>query len=252
MPSEAPIGRKNPWVIAGVCLAGVTVVGLGMFVAQVIGYMRSIQAGNDNPFKQTQQQVLVRSWVRQPPLSADMLERVDPRLGGAQHPQRGQPASSLRIVEFIDYECPFCRQVEPVLERFLERHATDVAFVVRDFPLEDVHPGAFQAALAARCVFEQGKSATFWAYHDRLLLGADVLTAQDLRSSAVDVGADIPRFDECLSRRATEARVRESQAVGVEAGVKGTPTFFFNGRKVQGALDAETLEALYQEFKKTL
>jgi protein-disulfide isomerase len=161
----------------------------------------------------------------------------------------GSPDAKIHIVEFLDYQCPFCRSTAPAIRAFMERHASDVLFEVRDFPLESLHPQAMDAAIAARCIFAQGDANRYWRYHDILYATQDELDASALRTDAQAVGADLSAFDACVSSRAPETSIRASMADGVAAGVQGTPTFFVNGYLVQGALEPADFEAIYTEMK---
>lgn len=236
---------KNPWVVTGLVLTCVTLIGLGLFVSQVVGYMRSIQAGEPDPFVQKRLDASVTGLLAQKPLTDLDASRIDSK--GAD-PMLGNPAAKIRIVEFIDYECPFSKRSAPDVRALLARHPDDILLTVRDFPLESIHPAAMDAAIAARCVFAEQKPEMFWKFHDLLYANQDALAAENLRSYAATVNADMDAFDRCVAARGPEAGVRASIDDGTAAGVRGTPTFFINGIRVQGALDLETLEAMYKKL----
>jgi protein-disulfide isomerase len=158
----------------------------------------------------------------------------------------GDASATVTIVEFLDYGCPFCRAAfEPVRESVL-RHEGSVRLVIRDFPLEDIHPGATKAAVAARCAQEQGK---FWAYHDKLfLLDQRSFSDQDLIDVATESGLDLSAFNSCRVSTRAKALVERDLTTGLQVGVTGTPTFFFNRVRIKGAPSAEALEYIIQRF----
>jgi len=144
----------------------------------------------------------------------------------AEAPFKGAKDARLAIVEFSDYQCPFCarhvRETVPEIERDYVRTGK-VKYVFRDFPLETIHPQAFQAAEAARCAGAQGK---FWEMHDRLFAHQNALGREALIAHAEALGLNLRRFQQCLDQRHFAERVRRDLAEGHRAGVRGTPSFF--------------------------
>jgi protein-disulfide isomerase len=140
-------------------------------------------------------------------------------------PTKGDKDARVTLVEFSDYQCPFCgrfyRETWPEIERDYVKTGK-VKYVFRDFPLEGLHPRALKAAEAAHCAGEQGK---YWAMHDRLFEGQAALEDRDLTQHAGAVGLDAARFEECLQSARYTAQVRQSLQDGVQLGVSGTPTF---------------------------
>jgi protein-disulfide isomerase len=141
------------------------------------------------------------------------------------------------VVEYGDFECPYCGQAEPVVRELL-RDFGDVTYVWRHLPLNDVHPNAQQAAEAAEAAAEQG---AFWEMHDLLLDHQDALGFDDLLGYAEQLGLDVARFEEDLRTRAGARRVAEDVDSADLSGVSGTPTFFINGIRHYGAYDIATL-----------
>jgi protein-disulfide isomerase len=160
----------------------------------------------------------------------------------AGRPEKGNPKAPVTIVEFSDYECPFCKRAEPTVERVLKEYPDKVRVVFRDFPL-DFHPNARPAAEAAKCANLQGK---FWPYHEKLFAAKD-LTPATLKSIAGEVGLDAAKFDECVAKQATKAAVEEDIKDAAEAGVTGTPAFFVNGRMLSGAQPFEKFKEVIDE-----
>jgi len=163
----------------------------------------------------------------------DLAVAVDP---GRDH-IRGPGEAPVTVVEYGDFECPYCGQAEPVVRELLRDHG-DIRYVWRHLPLNDVHPHAELAADASEAAAEQG---AFWELHDLMLDHQDALTAEDLLGYARDLGLDADRFADDLERRVGAARVSEDVDGADLSNVSGTPTFFVNGRRHYGAYDIATL-----------
>jgi protein-disulfide isomerase len=141
-------------------------------------------------------------------------------------------------VEYGDFECPYCGQAESVVRELVGSFGDDVRYVWRHLPLNDVHPSAQVAAEAAEAAGAQGR---FWEMYDRLLAHQDELRPPDLVRHAEELGLDLDRFRDELRRREHAPRVTEDVASADASGVAGTPTFFVNGTRHQGAYDIDTL-----------
>jgi Na+/H+ antiporter NhaA len=150
---------------------------------------------------------------------------------------RGPSDAPVTLVEYADFECPFCGQAEPVIRELLADFG-DIRYVWRHLPLIDVHPHAQFAAEAAEAAARQG---AFWAMHDLLLDHQGALLTPDLVTYAEQLGLDVPRFTSDLRRHAGAARVAQDVEGADLSGVSGTPTFFLNGRRHHGAYDIESL-----------
>jgi protein-disulfide isomerase len=142
------------------------------------------------------------------------------------------------VVEYGDFECPYCGQAESTIRELLSSHGDDVRYVWRHLPLNDVHPSAQVASEASEAAAAQGK---FWEMYDTLLAHQGELTPRDLVRYATDLGLDVDRFRDELRTRAYAQRVSEDVASADESGVSGTPTFFINGRRHYGVYDIDTL-----------
>ena len=153
---------------------------------------------------------------------------------------RGPDTAPVTLVEYGDYECPYCREAEVVIRELLDEFGDDLRYVWRHLPLNDVHINAQMAAEAAEAAGSQG---AFWAMHDKLLLSQDEHTVRDLKQYAESLGLDVERFWDELRRREREERVADDVASADASGVAGTPSFFINGRRHQGAYDVDTLRA---------
>jgi protein-disulfide isomerase len=168
--------------------------------------------------------------------------RVEVFTAGA--PVRGVADAPVTIVEFSDFECPFCKQTRPTLKQLLERYPGKVRLVYRDFPLDSIHPQARRAAEAARCAHDQGK---FWEYHDVLFTQSPQLAIEDLRRYAGQVGLDVAKFESCLAAGVHKAAVQRDLDEGNRLGITGTPAFFINGRALTGAQPLESFTRLIDQ-----
>jgi Na+/H+ antiporter NhaA len=177
----------------------------------------------------------VRALLGTPELIVDLAEPVDPDRDHV----RGPVDAPVTVLEYGDFECPYCGRAEPVLRELL-RDFGDVAYVWRHLPLNDVHPSAQQAAEAAEAAAEQG---AFWEMHDLLLEHQHALGYRDLVGRAEELGLDLERFEEDLRTRTGAGRIAEDVDSADLSGVSGTPTFFINGLRHYGAYDIATLSA---------
>ena len=166
----------------------------------------------------------------------DLAEDVDPDRDHV----RGPDSAPVTLVEYGDYECPYCGQAEVVVRELLDEFGDELRYVWRHLPLNDVHLNAQMAAEATEAAHAQG---AFWPMHDRLLAAQDELTVRDLKRHAEELGLDVERFWDDLRRREHSDRVAEDVASADTSGVAGTPSFFVNGRRHQGAYDLATLSA---------
>jgi Na+/H+ antiporter NhaA len=177
----------------------------------------------------------IRLLLGTPDLIVDLAEPVDP-----EHDHiRGPIDAPVTVLEYGDFECPFCGQAEPIVRELLREHG-DVAYVWRHLPLNDVHPNAQQAAEAAEAAANQG---AFWEMHDLLLERQNALRIPDLIGYARELGLDVERFEEDFRTRDGSGRVARDVDSADLSAVSGTPTFFINGLRHYGAYDIATLSA---------
>jgi protein-disulfide isomerase len=153
---------------------------------------------------------------------------------GAVGPSRGPLNAPVTIVEFSDFQCPYCKQAAISLKPLIQSYGSDVRFVFKQMPLS-IHADAFKAAQASVCAGDQGK---FWEYHD-VLFNSNELSEQALKRYASDVGLKTNEFNTCLSSEASATAVRRDMQEAMQAGVQGTPTYFVNGRIVKGIKSPE-------------
>jgi len=157
---------------------------------------------------------------------------------------QGPPDAAVTLLEYGDYECPFCGAAYPIVKQVQETMGERLRFVFRNFPITTAHPHAEQAAEAAEAAAAQGQ---FWPMHDLLYENQRHLETDDLIAYASRLGLDVPRFQRELAHHVHAARVREDFMSGVRSGVNGTPTFYIDGERYEGSYDAEPLlDALKQ------
>jgi protein-disulfide isomerase len=168
-------------------------------------------------------------------------QRVTVELGDA--PTLGPTDAQVVVVEFGDFQCPYCGDEEPVVQRLLATYDGRVRFAYKQFPLW-FHTDAFLASEAALAAHAQG---AFWPYHDLLYAHQAALARADLESYAAELGLDLDAFRAALDEHTFAAAVDADVAQGTALGVPGTPCFFVNGRMGAGALDYDTLAAAIDE-----
>jgi len=172
--------------------------------------------------------------------------RASVEVGNA--PARGPSGAPVTIVEFSDFQCPYCSHVTGTLRRLQERYGDKIRLVYRDFPLSQIHREAAKAAEAAACANDQGK---FWEMHDRLFADQQALQVEALKKSAVELGLDATAFDECLDSGRHTREWQQDQAEGARYGITATPAFFVNGRLLVGAQPFEGfVQAIDEELQR--
>lgn len=171
--------------------------------------------------------------TRDPNATTNAPEFVD--VTTPDDPAIGPVDARITIVEFSDFQCPYCREAFPIIRELLSIYAGQIRYQYRDFPVSDAHPDAARAALAGECVAEQDETK-FWAFHDQLFIRAEDLSRDALIGYAQQVGADVNAFTTCLDEERFAQEVVEDYRAGIEAGVPGTPTFFVNGYRVPGVV----------------
>ncbi len=158
---------------------------------------------------------------------------------GRDHIQ-GPTEATVTLVEYGDYECPYCGAAYPIIKEVQSRMGERLRFVFRNFPITTSHPHAEQAAETAEAAASQGR---FWQMHDLLYENQRRLRDPDLRDYAERLVLDVERFDRELAEHVHAARVREDFMSGVRSGVNGTPTFYINGARHDDSYDVETMLA---------
>lgn len=156
-------------------------------------------------------------------------------------PVKGDSEALVTIVEFSDFECPYCQRARKVMDQLLQRYDGQVQLAHRDFPLQGIHPHAFQAAVAARCAQEQGK---FWEMHDKLFENQYALAVQDIERYATEIDLELERFRICMESEKYAEKVAQDVQVGQRYGVVATPTFFVNKYRIVGLQPLSVFEEI--------
>jgi protein-disulfide isomerase len=159
-------------------------------------------------------------------------------------PSRGPRDARITIVEFADFECPYCRQMAPFLKRLLDDYPRDVRLVYRQLPLTDLHPHALHAAKASLCAQEQGR---FWEMHDALYADPAELSTEEVGNVVQRLQLKPAAFATCVDSASVTATLRTDAQAAREGGITGTPGIFVNGRYVGGAIAYEQLAAVVDD-----
>ncbi len=168
------------------------------------------------------------------PPKVDVSSDDDPALGAQD--------ATVTIIEFSDFQCPYCRRVQPTLKRLLADYEGRVKLVFRDFPLRNIHPQAQKAAEAAQCADEQQQ---FWPYHDKLFDNT-AFDDKALKTYAGELSLDVAQFTACLDSNKYAQEVEADLQDGRSVGVSSTPSFFINGRPLSGAASYESFQELVE------
>lgn len=158
---------------------------------------------------------------------------------------RGDFNAPITLVEFSDFECPFCERHYPTLNKILNDYQGKVRLVYKHFPLSSIHPNAQKAAEASECADEQGK---FWEYHDKLFENQPTgYSLEKFKKFAKDLGLNPTKFNDCLDSGKYAQKVQTDYQEGVQKGVQGTPATFVNGQLVSGALPYEAFKQIIDQ-----
>lgn len=225
--------------------------------AEVHGFYLALKDRINRPFADVKAQLLTsmkQAQIQQ--AREDYLKRLRaesnvavmmsaPRVQVAYDPARvrGNPKAPVMIVEFSDYQCPYCHAVEPTVKQVLAKYGDKVSLAYRDFPLSAIHEHAEIAAEASRCALEQGK---FWEYHDQLFTASNLDKAA-LIEYARNLKLDDKQFGSCLESARYKADISKDLEAGRKAGVNGTPGFFINGIPLSGAQGQDAFASIIDD-----
>jgi protein-disulfide isomerase len=163
------------------------------------------------------------------------MSQLKPPINPSDHAQ-GDPRAPIQLVEYGDYECPFCARADGVVKALQQALGDNLLYVFRNFPVTQVHPHAMRAAQAAEAA---GLQDRFWEMHDVLFANQDALEDDDLFAYAQELGLDMERFAADIESDDVVQKVRADFLSGARSGVNGTPTFFVNGERYDGSWEAE-------------
>ena len=171
------------------------------------------------------------------------LEPPRQTVSAAKGAAKGPANAPIELIEFSDFQCPYCQRANPTVTQVLQTYGDRIHFVYRHFPLAS-HPNAKPAAEASQCAAEQGK---FWQFHDRLFANPSRLSGPDLKQTAAELGLDAATFNQCVDTHKYATQVEADLHDGEEAGVNGTPAFFVNGRMLNGAQPFDAFKRIIDE-----
>ncbi|KAM3098163.1 DsbA family protein [Phormidesmis sp. 146-12] len=172
--------------------------------------------------------------------------KTNPRAVIGQSPTTGAKAGKVVLVEFSDFQCPYCAAASATLKQFLAKHGDEVTLVYKHFPLTTIHAEAMPAAKAAWAAGRQGK---FWEYHDALFTNQKQLGEAFYSQTAKTLGLDVARFERDRSSKAAETAIVQDLQLGEKLGVEGTPFFVMNGVVFSGSVELPELEATLEKLK---
>ncbi len=241
LPPEQPTKRTHKHLV-GLLIFGLVLCLFLAFSFKVFGYYRQLQKGTLDVSQLSFSSTIaagsrLAAFAKASPGSGELATEDDPSLGS--------PDAKVTIVQFADFGCPFSREVSYIVRAIAKQFPNDVRFIYRDFPLVDLHPGADIAAQAGECAQDQGK---FWELHDLLYRHTTDFTPDVIMELASQVDIDTEELATCMTRGTHVEEVAHDQADAVAAGVVGTPTFFFNGQKVEGSIPFSIFTELVTAF----
>ncbi len=202
-----------------------------------VGYMASAKTGNTVAAVQPLPSAGTGDVV-QPQAPANPVKPVDDKVDHI----RGPKDAKVTVIEYSDFECPFCKRHDPTVTQLRKAFPKDVRVIYRHYPLS-FHPAAEPAAIASECVAKISGNDKFWEYHDKLFASSPDLSNDTLKRLAKEIGVKEADFNKCLDNKETLAKVNADMASGNDSGVEGTPATFINGQMVSGAVPYATLEA---------
>jgi len=224
---------SKPGVTPIAVITLILLAAMGWFLWRVVTFEQAINKGEPLPQFSSKETQIAGSTTTATGIAYDVDSPTAPTLGPKD--------AKLVVVEFLDFQCPFCQEAFDTVRAMQAKYGDRVRFEVRYFPLTEIHPEAMQAVEAASCADAQGK---FWTMHDRLFAQKGVLGRTYLDAAALASGLDVKLYKTCMDTHARYNAIRQDIAAGTNAGVRGTPTFFFNGRRVEGVIPADVFDQL--------
>ncbi|MDA1337669.1 MAG: DsbA family protein [bacterium] len=159
---------------------------------------------------------------------------------------RGNKDAKITMVEFSDFECPFCSRFHPTAKQAMEEYGDDIRWIYKHFPLDSIHSDARPAAEASECVWEQAGNDGFWTFADAMFENQERLGNALYEEVALQIGVDLAQFQTCVQERKYQDKVQNNLDEGVQGGVTGTPGTYVNGTPVTGAVPYEQLKAIIE------
>jgi len=234
LPTPSAQPPKHRWPVSrilGTLGFIVAIVLVSGFAWRVFGFYQGIRSGAINPalaYTTTNFTRAVTAFAAKATANSGSASLL-----GLNAPSIGDKKAKITVVEFADFGCTYSKEVAPIVRAIAQRYSADVRVVFRNFPIEELHPGSTIAAQAGGCAAEQGK---FWEYHDAVFASKEQLGVDMISGIAQNIGLDVKQFARCVDSNYYANAVETDSADGAAAGVTGTPTFFFNGQKVEGSI----------------
>jgi len=222
LPTSQKKWYQKKWPIILIVVSFITIIFLVYFSFLVYNEYQLIKNKNSVPID-------IKSFLEKQAKFA----QTDPRLDYGDDPYLGNLNAKVKIIEFGDFECPYCRESFVIIRTLAEIYNNQILIVFKDFPLTDIHTHASQAAWAANCALKQDK---FWPYHDKLFINQENLEAVDLINYASQLNLNMNQFESCLTSQQISKEIEADVSDGTSLGIKGTPTFFINGVRIAGTI----------------
>lgn len=229
-------------ILFAICLIFAVIISIGLLV---FNYLQIVKVENANEFSKifNDQNAVVMKESVETVFARKELETLD-------DPYIGNVDAGIVIVEFIDFKCPFCKVQSSVMPQLIGKYGNKIKIITRDFPMDVVHYGAKRMAEIASCANEQG---SYWLVSDLFFSNQDkfddYFSQSDLNSLIYEYSLDKNKMNECLDTGRGSAEVLFDQAIGLKYGVnRGTPTYFINGEKIEGAVPIDFWEDVFKKF----
>jgi len=243
LSSEPPQYRTSPKIsfILGI-LSGVTVISLLAFIMTFALLHSAFNGTNDNNNNAKVAGAAVNTNTNTAPTNTNTAPPtpVDIKITADDH-IKGDSNAKVTLVEYSDFQCPYCATLNTTLDKILTDYKGEVRLVYRQFPLTSLHANAQKAAEASECANDQGK---FWEMHDKLFANQSDLSVDNLKKWAKELGLKSSTFDDCLDSGKYTKKVQDQETEGVSYGVEGTPATFVNGTLVSGAQPYDNFKSL--------
>lgn len=227
---------SKKFFILGAIVGILVICAIGFFILLAV-----MLGGSDNETSQNSKSPVnssvAQGTAKTPP------DRVEIKITETDH-IKGNKNAPVKIVEFSDYQCPFCQRHHATMQQVMTEYGEQVAWVYKHFPLDTIHANARPAAEASECVWEQKGEEGFWSFTDSLFNNQSSLGSDLYNQLAQELGVNMSQFEECISSHKYRSKVEANYQEGVKTGVRGTPGNFINGIAVDGAVPFTTMKQI--------
>jgi protein-disulfide isomerase len=238
MEEEQKIHKKRS--IAGIVATIIVLILMGAFTYRVIYFTNLINSGDIA----TLDLIFADSLTLNETVNELVMISGAVDVFTADDPTLGNPEALIKVVEFADFGCPYCKEASNTVRALAAKYPEKIYYQYRDYPVDELHPEARMVAQAAACAHAQDK---FWEFHDKAYQMQSSLSEEKVSQIAEEIGVDMREFDACVSSETYADEVEEDYQDGIDVGVIGTPTFFINGNKIPGAIPYEIFESLIEQ-----